>query len=64
MVVVTQDGLVFHKNSACLTLLDSRLSAARQGQQANAPQRIPLATATAQGRSACERCFPDYQSGG
>ena len=61
-VVVTETPWSFHRNSACLALLDGRLSAARSGLQSHEPRRIPAGAAVAEGRAACERCFPDYQS--
>jgi hypothetical protein len=62
-VVIVEGGQVFHKNAACLALLDGQLKAARSGQQSQNPRRIPLSSATAEGRAACERCYPDYQPG-
>jgi hypothetical protein len=62
-VVIAAAGQPFHRNAACLGLLDGRLAAARIGQQSHDPRRIPVGAAMAEGSAACERCFPDYQPG-
>ncbi|MFD0901464.1 hypothetical protein [Actinomadura sediminis] len=59
-VYVTQGGSVFHAGTKCEALREGQRKAARFGMEIHDPRLVALNDAFAQGRGACEICFPDY----
>lgn len=55
----TKGGSTYHRTPECQALADGQRLAAHRGQEAHAPERVPLSVAMSAGLAECFHCFPE-----